>query len=262
MTGTAPSIRLVPYLRVSTDDKGQDPERQLDLIKSWAARENIVLGNVFRDVGVSGDSDPLERQGFKDAMEEASDKGFSGLVVEAPDRLTRGGVPAFWVASWRLENEHKLKVYAADQGFAEQSSMAGVLFSTIKAAMAKEWLDRHRKAVKSGMERARRNGSYIGRKPKPFSADEEIFIRGQLAVPALVPHRNKQGLTKNPDRLGWKAIAHEVNKRRGVFDIVDSNARKRKAISPMTIRRLARVWAGKSPGTGTIISVDTSIINQ
>lgn len=235
LTSTAPKeqrpLRVIPYLRVSTDDKGQDPGRQLDVIQAWAARENAELGPAFRDEGVSGDSDPFTRNGFNEAVDEARDKGFNGIVVEAPDRLTRGGPAAWYVAQWRCQKEQRLNVYSADQGLVEQSSFMGELYTTIKVLMAKEWLDRHRKAVKSGMERAKRNGSFIGAKPKPFSDMEQRFVREELAKGP-----------KDASKKGWKGIAHEINRMRGCFEIVDPVQRKRKSISSMTIRRLAKAW--------------------
>lgn len=228
--------RFVPYLRTSTDDKGQVPLRQLDVIRPWVG-PNDTLEAPFIDEGTSGSTDPMERKVFLAAIERAREIGGS-LVVESPDRLTRGGPRSWYVTQYRLDVEHRLKIYSADQALEIQSSFQGEMIATIKSLMAKEWLDNHRKKVKSGIERARANGAKFGRKPKVFTQPEMDFIETCLRVPRFVPHKNKQGQTPNPAYQGYKTIAHEVNKMRGAYDVVDKAAQEAKCVSEMTIRRI------------------------
>jgi predicted site-specific integrase-resolvase len=59
------SLVAVPYLRVSTDDKGQDPVRQMEVIAPWAAREGIELLAAVIDEGTSASkTNPFERERF------------------------------------------------------------------------------------------------------------------------------------------------------------------------------------------------------
>lgn len=41
----ASSVKALPYLRCSTDDKGHEPLRQLDMIRPWAEREGVELAD-------------------------------------------------------------------------------------------------------------------------------------------------------------------------------------------------------------------------
>lgn len=228
-----------PYLRVSTDDKGQDPKRQLDLIQAWAARENVRLLPAIEDQGTSADkTDPFERPAFLEAIDAARDKGAQAIVVETVDRLTRRGIEHYHVSSYNLREREKLKLWKADQSLELQESFGGQLVATVQAAMAQQWMERHKKAVRSGIDRARANGAKFGRKPKVFTQAEMDFIEGCLRVPRFIAHRNKQGQTKNPEYRGYKTIAHEVNKMRGAFDVVDKAAQEAKCVSEMTIRRI------------------------
>lgn len=248
MTGKDTFIATaVPVLRVSTDDKGQDPKRQLDLIQAWAARENVRLLPSVED-SLSGDkTDPWERPGFLQAIEDARDKGAVALVVETVDRLTRRGIEHYHLCVYNLREKEKLKLWRADQTMAEQESFAGQLVATIQAAMAQQWMERHKKAVRSGIDRARAKGAKFGRKPKQFTQAEMDFIESCLRVPRFIQHKNKQGLTKNPDYRGYKTIAHEVNKMRGAFDVVDKAAQEAKCVSEMTIRRIHKAMRQISP---------------
>lgn len=230
-------MKLLAYLRVSTDDKGQNPQRQFDVIKTWASTNGVELTGQVPEEGVSGDTDPLERAGFRAAIEEARFKGATGIVVESPDRFSRGGIDAVGVAKWRLQKEERLDLFFADMTLAEQDGLYGSILRAIKAAMAKEWLDNHRKKVKSGMDRARANGSKFGRKPKQFTDPEIDVIRRELAKPV---YRNKKGNSPTPGRKGWKGIAHEINTMRGCFEIADPKFREKKMISESTVKRLAR----------------------
>lgn len=228
-----------PYLRVSTDDKGQDPKRQMDLIRAWATREGVRLLEPTEDQGTSADkTDPFEREAFMEAIDDARDKGAQALVIETPDRLTRRGMGHYFLSVHNLKEKHRLKLWQSDQPLIQQDTFAGEIMSAIQAAMAQQWMERHKKAVRSGIDRARANGAVFGRKPKQFSDQEMAYIRDALMVPRFVSHHNKQGLTKNPAYKGYKSIAHEVNRMRGAYDVVDKAAREAKSVSEMTIRRI------------------------
>src|SRR5438093_11174406 len=81
---------VLPYLRVSTDDKGQDPKRQLSSIGGWAEREEFQLLEPEEDIGTSASKVPaLERPFFIRACERAEAAGAAGLIIETPDRFSR-----------------------------------------------------------------------------------------------------------------------------------------------------------------------------
>jgi hypothetical protein len=89
---TVPSPTLaVPYLRVSTDDKGQDPKRQLEVIRPWAEREGVTLLDAVLDEGTSATkTNPFERKKFLGACERANrcrcrgHRGRSSRSLHAP----------------------------------------------------------------------------------------------------------------------------------------------------------------------------------
>ena len=79
----------VGYIRVSTDEQYIGPEAQRRAIYEYARSMNLNVVEVFSDIGVGGDVDPLERPGFSQMIKYASGRGVRHIVVYALDRLGR-----------------------------------------------------------------------------------------------------------------------------------------------------------------------------
>lgn len=85
-----PGLRLVGYLRVSTDrqaEQGLGLEVQERAIREWARRGGHRLAAIFRDEGISGSNGLETRVGLADALAEVGRA--DGLVVYRLDRLAR-----------------------------------------------------------------------------------------------------------------------------------------------------------------------------
>lgn len=91
-------MKALPYLRVSTDDKGQEPLRQLDVIRPWAAREGVELLDPEIDEGTSASkTNSFDRARFIAACERAKAEGADAIVVEVGDRFgRRGSMESAW----------------------------------------------------------------------------------------------------------------------------------------------------------------------
>lgn len=219
--GTLVSVPCaVPYLRVSTDDKGQDPLRQMAVIESWAKREGIrlILPPVI-DEGTSADkTNPFERPAFLKAIAIARDYG-AAIVTETGDRFTRRGTKLYFVYAYILENDHGVRMWEADQTIQQQESALGEILRAIKAMAAKEWIENHKARVKSGMAKRRASGAPMGRPPKPFMPGEAEYI-----------------LQLRAEGKGWKTMTHALNKRRGVFELKDDRAVAKRKISSEWVR--------------------------
>lgn len=82
-------LRAVLYARFSTDLQNERSiEDQISLCRSYAARENLEIINVFEDRARSGGS-ILGRDGLLALLSQAREKRFDVVVVEALDRLSR-----------------------------------------------------------------------------------------------------------------------------------------------------------------------------
>src|ERR1700732_4672151 len=87
------AIRVAIYARVSTDDKGQDPENQLRQLREWCGRMGypVVREYVEHENGGKG----VEYRKRLDAMfKGASRREFDLLLVWSLDRFSREGMAA------------------------------------------------------------------------------------------------------------------------------------------------------------------------
>jgi DNA invertase Pin-like site-specific DNA recombinase len=85
-------VRLVAYLRVSTDrqaEEGLGLEVQEQAIRSWAKSEGHRVSLWCRDEGVSGSNGLEDRLALPEALEALRDRRAGGLVVYRLDRLAR-----------------------------------------------------------------------------------------------------------------------------------------------------------------------------
>jgi DNA invertase Pin-like site-specific DNA recombinase len=214
-------IQAVPYLRVSTDDKGQDPERQLEIIGPWAEREGVTLLDVVVDEGTSATkTDPFERPRFIEACEQARAAGAMAIVVECSDRFSRQGAKLDAWAEVELERRYGLKLYRADKPLAQHDTMVGNVGDAIHAEGARGWVREHAKKVRSGMANAKTKGIHVGRPRKDLSAEELTLVDSLRA-----------------EGKGWRAIAHAVSRERGAFDVADPAVRRERTVSHMHVRR-------------------------
>jgi DNA invertase Pin-like site-specific DNA recombinase len=83
--------RVAIYARVSTDDKGQDPENQLRELRAWCdhAGHAIVAEYVEHE---SGGKSPDYRKRLAAVFEDASRRRFDLLLFWALDRFSREGM--------------------------------------------------------------------------------------------------------------------------------------------------------------------------
>lgn len=231
-----------PYCRTSTDDKDQDPWRQMDVIRPWAERENIGLLPPVIDEGTSAYKvSPFERATFRQAVSQAVDHKATCIVIESVDRMTREGIEMWYRTSFRLDDDYGLKVRWADMPLAAQEGWAAHMILAVRAGMAHDFSRTLSKRVKGGMERARAKGQKMGRPPKPI-APEEIALAIRLKP-----------------KMGWEKITAEINRRRGVHLLADPRARKKRATSAPAVRRAV---LARQAGTEALQNIDPTKVPE
>ena len=193
----------------------------MDLIREWAAREDVDLVAYRTDEGTSGSkTNPFERPVFREVIDVAEATKAKALVVECVDRFTRQGHKRYGWACTELEDRHGLLLLLADAPLDMQRRMGGSVVAALQAEMGKAWVERHRRAVQSGMARAKANGHRMGRPPKAFSEAEQRYI-----------------LDAKAGGLGWGRIAARINEIREVHKLADLKARRRRATSATAVAR-------------------------
>jgi DNA invertase Pin-like site-specific DNA recombinase len=84
-------MRVAIYARVSTDDKGQNPENQLRELRAWCrnAGHTIVREYVEAESGRKGAE---KRKQFASLFDDAAKRKFDCVLFWALDRFSREGM--------------------------------------------------------------------------------------------------------------------------------------------------------------------------
>ena len=223
-------LTAVPYLRVSTDDKGQNPRRQLEVIAPWAEREGVELLEPVIDEGASASTlAPFERPRFVKACELARKHGATAIIVECADRFSRQGQKKDGWAEEELERRFGLRLLRADKPLEQHGTMFGDLGDAFKAEFAREWVREHARRVRSGIARAKREGRHVGRPRKVLELEELVLIKRLHA-----------------SGLGLRRIALKVSELRGAFELADPKRRRNRSISYQHVKRALDAAAKES----------------
>lgn len=219
-------MKLVGYCRVSTDDKGQDPQRQADLIEAWAKRNGHEIVAIVRDEGTSGMKvPPMERQKVHEAIKVAKRENAEGIITEAVDRWTREGPEGYFSSRLELRLRHKLVLYHTTSPGGVEGAFAD-LMPALEAVAARIFWDNLRRQITSGIAKAKREGWKNGRpgkKPKPnLSPEEAAYVREQRLL-------GRRG-------AGWGRMAAEITRRRGALEVVDRKAQDKRTVSASFVR--------------------------
>lgn len=156
-------LNVVIYARVSTDDKDQDPERQVLKCKQYCELHNHnVLATITENC--SGDSDPFIRSGASKIMSYE----LEGIVIFSMDRLSRQHP----IKVIRLLNDLKdrgIKVLSiTEPAFNMENEFSDILLYII-GWFNNYFLIKLKRDIKAGLERARKQGKVLGRPKSKFN---------------------------------------------------------------------------------------------
>ena len=82
-------MKVCIYARVSTDDKGQDPEVQINRCRDYCIQQNHVIITELVDEGISGDTFFYDRPEGKKLYKLINLNKVDGIVCFAIDRFSR-----------------------------------------------------------------------------------------------------------------------------------------------------------------------------
>lgn len=158
-------MKAALYLRVSTRDKGQTTDNQLAQLRAWCEHKGHDIVEVYRDEE-SGRKGRAERRGF-DRMFTDARRGRFGLVVFwALDRFSREGT-AQTIHYLRTLDEYGVRFHShTEEYLATDNELVRDLLLTILSHFARLESERLSERTKAGMERARRQGTKLGRPSK------------------------------------------------------------------------------------------------
>jgi DNA invertase Pin-like site-specific DNA recombinase len=195
VTGGARAIKLVGYLRVSTEgqaDDGQGLDVQRIGMERWAKRNSHTIAVWASDEGVSGSNGIESRRGLLDALTSLEDGRVEGLVVYRLDRLARsltiqeGTLTKVWALGGTVFAVDLGEVCADDPDDPMRTAlrqMVGV-FAQLERGMISA-------RMRSGRRLARERGFYAGDGAPPFGMTP-FEATDEPGRKRLAPHASEQ----------------------------------------------------------------------
>jgi DNA invertase Pin-like site-specific DNA recombinase len=154
--------RVAIYARVSTDDKGQDPENQLRQLREWCRRMGhpVVHEYVEHENGGKG----VEYRKQLGAMfAGASRREFDLLLVWSLDWFSREGMAATIGHLQRLSSHGVGFRSFTEEHLSTDNELVRNALLAVLASLAKLERDKISQPTKAGLERARAMGKPLGR---------------------------------------------------------------------------------------------------
>ncbi len=156
-----PTKRVAIYARVSTLDKGQDPETQLLQLREYATRRGFDITDEYVDHATGTNED---RANYQRLLDDVRKRKVDVVLVWRYDRFARSTQ-----ALINALNEFRdLGVdFISYQESIDTTTPQGELIFGIFASLAQFESALISERVKAGMERARTQGKPLGRPPIP-----------------------------------------------------------------------------------------------
>jgi DNA invertase Pin-like site-specific DNA recombinase len=185
-------MRIAIYARVSTDEKGQDPENQLRQLRQWCADTGHTIAHEYID-HESGRKGLNGRKQFAALFEDAHRRKFDCVLFWALDRFTREGMIPTIAYLQRLAS-HGVSFHSYTEAhLSTDNELIGNILLAVMSSLAKVEAQKISERTRAGMARARAQGKHIGR-------------------PALDPALQR----KIAKRLGTGLSAYAVAKQLGI----------------------------------------------
>jgi DNA invertase Pin-like site-specific DNA recombinase len=182
-------MRVAIYARVSTDDKGQDPENQLRQLREWCghAGHEIIGEYIDHESGRKGSD---KRKQFAALFEDAGRRKFDLALFWALDRFSREGmVPTI---------KHLERLSTCGIGFhsyteahlATDNELVRNILLGLLASLAKVEAQKIGERTKVGMARAKAKGARIGRSGLPKDVQAKIALSAyRIAKDLKIDHK-------------------------------------------------------------------------
>jgi DNA invertase Pin-like site-specific DNA recombinase len=155
-------VRVAIYARVSTDDKGQDPENQLAELRAWCANAGHTVSREYID-HESGRKGADKRKQFAALFDDAAKRKFDCVLFWALDRFSREGMAQTIIHLQRLSSYGVAFHSYTEAHLATDNELVRNVLLALLSSLAKVETQKISERTKAGMARARANGIKVGR---------------------------------------------------------------------------------------------------
>ena len=218
------ATRVAIYARVSTDDKGQDPENQLRQLRVWCERMGCPVAREYVE-HENGGKGAEYRKALAQMFAGAARREFDLLLVWSLDRFSREGMGATVAHLQRLASHGVAFRSFTEEHLSTENELVRNILLAVLSSLAKLEREKISQRTKAGLERARANGTPLGR-PRISDRNTEKLRRAldtgeswhAVSVTTKIPYstvkKHARALGYQPRRrLGKpKANATEQNK--------------------------------------------------
>ena len=154
-------VRAGLYARVSTED--QNVVQQMEYLKSYAAKQGYMVVRRVMDTE-SGRTPLTQRKKFLKLLDESKTGSMDLVLVVNLDRLTRNWEDVVLIEKHFRELWAVCKLVSAGDSV-DLGNASGRLMFRIKMALCCFMPEDMREKQEIGIERAKKEGKYLGRKP-------------------------------------------------------------------------------------------------
>jgi DNA invertase Pin-like site-specific DNA recombinase len=169
-------IRVAIYARVSTDDKGQDPENQLRELRDWAINSGHTISQEYVDYD-SGRKGADTRKQFAALFDDAAKRKFDLVVFWALDRFSREGMAQTIIHLQRLSSYDVAFHSYTEPHLATDNELVRNILLALLSSLAKVEAQKISERTKAGMARAKAKGIRIGRPKLGLDLRQKIARR-------------------------------------------------------------------------------------
>ncbi|RZJ58220.1 MAG: recombinase family protein [Hymenobacter sp.] len=162
-------MRVAIYARVSTKDKGQDPENQLYQLREFAERHGRIY-HVFTDQESGGKAG---RSAFQQLLLEAYQQKFDLVVFWRLDRFSREGALATLRYLKELK-DHGVNYKSFTEPYLDSLGPFGDVIVSMLATIAAQDLIKISENTKAALAKKRAAGVQLGAPRKSADAIEQV----------------------------------------------------------------------------------------
>src|SRR5215469_364130 len=214
-------MKAYAYLRVSgrAQVSGDGFPRQQKSIQDYAQRQEISLVGVFREKGVSGTKESMDRPAWRELMAKLHADGVRAVIIEKLDRLARDlMVQESVIADLRkygfeLISVHEPDLMASDPTRVLLRQMMGALAQYDKSQIVVRLRGaRLRKRAQTGHCEGRKPYGYREGEPQILERMRQLRVEG-LGYGAIAEQMNAEGLpTRTRGRWHPQAVHRILNR--------------------------------------------------
>ena len=171
-------MRVAIYARVSTDDKGQNPENQLRELRAWCINSGHMISHEYVE-RESGRKSADRRKQFAALFDDASKRKFDCVLFWALDRFSREGMAQTIAHLQRFVScGVAFHSYTEPHLATDNEPVRNILLASL-SSLAKLEAQKISDRTKAGMIRAKANGIKIGRPKLGIEIRQKIAQRAK-----------------------------------------------------------------------------------